>query len=177
MNHPCPHARARGESGVALVEFALILPLLMLILLGILDFGRAFNYWLDQTHIANEGSRWAIVNTNPGTSSLQKYLQCSADTNELKNGGTSSVPDPLTVTISFPLNPSTGTSGQVGDPVAVTTSTKFNLLPFIGKAASNPTGLNLTASSIMRLEQPPTYLAGDGGPGPGKTGLGGTPCP
>ena len=170
MTPPVPHSRARGESGVALVEFALILPLLMLLLLGMLDFGRAFNYWIDQTHIANEGSRWAIVNTNPGTGgqTLQKYLQCSANTTELKNGGTSSVPDPLTVNIEF-LG-----ALAVGQPVKVTASTTFNLIPFIGDAASNLTGLNLAASSTMRLEQPPPYVYSLGA---GGTGPGGTACP
>ena len=149
----------------------------MLLLLGMLDFGRAFNYWLDQTHIANEGSRWAIVNTNPGagaspSQTLQRYLQCSADTRELKNGGTSSVPNPMTVTISFP-------SGQaLTQPVKVTTSTTFNLIPFIGRAASNITGLNLTASSTMRIEQPPSTVPIGSwayGGGTGGTGVGGCP--
>ena len=47
-----PHGR---EAGVALVEFALVLPLLLVILFGMLDFGKAFNYWIDTTHLANSG--------------------------------------------------------------------------------------------------------------------------
>ena len=174
MTHPNPQGERRGEAGVALVEFALILPILMLLLLGMLDFGRAFNYWLDQTHVANEGSRWAIVNHNPSTvpsQTLQKYLQCTADTKELRNGGTNSVPFPMTVTIAF-LG-----AQQVGEPVKVTASTTFNLIPFIGKAAGNLTGLNLAASSTMRLEQPPSGTAFVYLPGAGGTGPGGTPCP
>ena len=167
MTPPSPHARARRESGVALVEFALILPLLMLLLLGMLDFGRAFNYWLDETHIANEGSRWAIVNTNGlalGGQTLQQYLKQTADTTELRNGGTSSVPNALQVYI--PTLPA-----QVGHPVKVCVKTTFNLIPFIGAAASNLTGLNLTASSTMRLEQLPTTYSS----GYGSTGSGGQP--
>ena len=81
MNHPSPHARARGESGVALVEL-----------------------FSDPAH--------------PGAGSgltLQKYLWQSANTNELRN-----------------------------------------LIPFIGKAASNLTGLKLRAEPTMRLEQVPS---------------------
>ena len=171
MKQRSPHSDRRREAGVALVEFALILPLLMLILLGMLDFGRAFNYWLDETHIANEGSRWAIVNTNGltlGGQSLQQYLKGTADTTELRNGGTSSVPNALQVYI--PTLPA-----QVGHPVKVCVKTTFNLIPFIGTAANNVTGLNLTASSTMRLEVlPTTYSSGFGG-----TGTGGPPswCP
>ena len=78
---------------MALTEFALILPLLMVLFLGILDFGKAFNYWIDQTHLANEGARWAAVNKNPGgaTLTLQQYIASKANTNELKSGGTDSV--------------------------------------------------------------------------------------
>ena len=46
----------------------LVLPLLLVILFAMLDFGRVFNYWIDSTHLANEGARWAVVNNNPNTS-------------------------------------------------------------------------------------------------------------
>jgi Flp pilus assembly protein TadG len=54
-----------GESGAVLVEFVLVLPLLLVLLFGMLDFGKAFNYWIDETHLANEGARFAAVNKNP----------------------------------------------------------------------------------------------------------------
>ena len=44
------------ERGVALVEFALVAPILLVLLFGMLDFGRVFNYWIDATHLANEGA-------------------------------------------------------------------------------------------------------------------------
>ncbi len=67
----------RDESGVALVEFAFVLPLLLVLLLGIIDFGRAFNHWIDATHLANVGARYATVNKNPGATgqTLQQYIQ------------------------------------------------------------------------------------------------------
>jgi hypothetical protein len=40
--------RLRDESGAALVEFALILPVFALILFGALDLGKAYNYWIDE---------------------------------------------------------------------------------------------------------------------------------
>src|SRR6187431_1979562 len=91
------------ERGVALVEFALVAPILLVLLFGMLDFGRVFNYWIDATHLSNEGARWAVVNKNPASSgTLQQYIQAQADTNELRNGGSSSVPSALQVCISFP---------------------------------------------------------------------------
>ena len=148
------------ESGVALVEFALVLPLLLLLLFGMLDFGKAFNYWIDETHLANETARWAVVNTNPGGGTLQSYVLSQADTTELKNGGSSSVPNKAQVCISFPTNTQTGTSGQVGDPVQVTVSVTYDWMPFIN-SSTGLTNVTLTGQSTMRLEAKPTnYTAG-----------------
>jgi Flp pilus assembly protein TadG len=141
------------EDGASLVEFALVLPVLVLLLFGMLDFGKAFNYWIDETHLANEGARWAVVNRNPGGGSLQQYLVDQATTDELRNGGTASIANPAEVCISFP----NGTS-NVGDPVLVTVSATYNWLPVIGLDAAETT---ITGSSHMRLEALPTnYSAG-----------------
>jgi Flp pilus assembly protein TadG len=150
--------RSRGESGQALVEFALVLPLLLTVLLGLIDFGKAFNYWIDETHMANLGARLAAVNapsTDTGGMSLQQYVQGQADTTELRNGGTSSVPTKAQVCVSFP----NGTA-NVGDPVTVTVNVTYDYLPFIGKAISQA-GVNVSGSATMRLEATPTnYSAG-----------------
>jgi Flp pilus assembly protein TadG len=141
------------EDGASLVEFALVLPVLVLLLFGMLDFGKAFNYWIDETHLANEGARWAVVNRNPGGGSLQQYLVDQATTDELRNGGTASIASPAEVCISFP----NGTS-NVGDPVLVTVSATYNWLPVIGLDTAQTT---ITGSSHMRLEAVPTnYAAG-----------------
>jgi Flp pilus assembly protein TadG len=149
-----------GESGAVLVEFALVLPLLLLLLFGLLDFGKAFNYWIDETHLANAGARWATVNNNPGSGTLQQYILSQADTPELRTGGTSTVPSAAQVCISFPTNAQSGTSGQVGDPVRVIVSTEYNWLPFVGNRLTS-THVTLTGSATMRLEAKPTsYGAG-----------------
>jgi len=62
--------RFSDEKGTSLVEFALIAPVLMLVLFGLLDFGKALNYWNNDTHLAAEGARWAVVNTDPGSGTL-----------------------------------------------------------------------------------------------------------
>lgn len=147
-----PH---NGEAGVSLVEFALVLPLLLVLLFGMLEFGKAFNYWIDSTHLANAGARWAVVNKNPGSGTLQQYVQQQADTPELRNGGTASVPGPLEVCISFPNG-----SANVGDPVHVRASVTYNWLPFLGTRLGIAQ-TTITGSATMRLEaQPSNYGAG-----------------
>ena len=78
--------RSSNERGAALVEFALVLPLLLVLVFGMLEFGKAFNYWIDTTHLANEGARWAVVNHNPGSGTLQEYVKSRANTVELRDG-------------------------------------------------------------------------------------------
>ena len=47
----------RDDRGAAAVEFALVLPILLLLLGGIIDFGFAFNTQISLTHAAREGVR------------------------------------------------------------------------------------------------------------------------
>ena len=149
--------RLKRESGQALVEFALLLPLFMMIVVGIIQFGVGLNYWLDMQRIANQGARWAVVNKFPGCSSAPD-TQCSTPTlqgylaSEPVSGGLKPC-----VTIAFPV-----TTKNVGDPVKVELTNPFTFLPYVrlGK-------ITLSANATMRLEQKP---------GRYSDGLGGTTC-
>lgn len=54
---PAARLGTAPDRGAVAVEFGLILPLLLLILLGIIDFGRAFNAQVTLTQAAREGAR------------------------------------------------------------------------------------------------------------------------
>jgi len=144
---------ARGERGVALAEFALVAPLALLLLFGIFDFGKAINYWIDETHLANEGARWAVVNRNPATSgTLQNYILDQADTAQLRSGAS--------VVINTCDADASGTVG-VGDPVQVRVSYTYNWLPLISGALGGITSTTLTGTATMRLEQAPSNYTPD----------------
>lgn len=51
----------RADRGAAAVEFALVLPLLLLVLFGLIDFGRALNAQIALTQAAREGVRLAAL--------------------------------------------------------------------------------------------------------------------
>lgn len=53
--------RADGDRGVTAVEFAIILPLLLMLVFGIVEFGRAYQARLTVTHAAREGVRVLAV--------------------------------------------------------------------------------------------------------------------
>lgn len=138
------------------IEFALVLPFILLFLFLITDFGRLFNYLNDMNQIAANGARLAAVNNYPGSS----VLRGQGDTSEFRNatGGTH-LPGGVSVCVSFP----NGGATAVGNPVKVAVSGTFHVVPFLTKAFSK-VGLNpnipITGTSTMRLEQTPTYAAG-----------------
>jgi Flp pilus assembly protein TadG len=151
-----PHLRSLllRQDGQALAEFALVIFPLCLLLFGMIDLGRAFNYWNDATHLTAEGARYAAVNRKPDPGSalsLQAQIRNQADTDELRDGGTSSVESASQVCLDFP----NGTS-NIGDPVRVRMTFTYKWLPLIG-VLSTP----IESSAVMRLEAPPTtYSAG-----------------
>ena len=57
--------RKRREEGAALVEFAVLAPLLILLVLGIVEFGWLFGQFNDVRHGAREGGRFAAVASAP----------------------------------------------------------------------------------------------------------------
>jgi Flp pilus assembly protein TadG len=142
----------RDERGTAVVEFAIIALPLCLIVFGILDFGRALNYYNNMTQLAGQGARAATVNQNPnggaatpiggGTPSFQQVLACDGASGELRKGVTVNV-------ASVPAN--------VGDPVTITASYQFHFLPLLKIGT-----ITLSATSTQRNEwtSTPTYSAG-----------------
>ena len=58
--------REKKEDGQAMVEFALILPIFLLILCGIIDFGWLFYNQISLNNACREGARYAVVNTADG---------------------------------------------------------------------------------------------------------------
>lgn len=168
-------ARAADESGVAMIEFGIVVPVLLMVVIGILFFGRFMNYAIDQTHLANEGARWAAVNGYPGcpstsaapcNPSLQQFIASQVDSGELRSGSTDvtdstgNTPQGAQVCIAFPSSTGAGGTPQLGDPVTVKVKAYFHFLPFLG-FLNGGGALPVTETSTMRIEAPPTTYAAD----------------
>jgi len=59
--------RTGADQGSAAVEFALVLPVLLLILFGIIDFGRMMNARIVISQAAHEGARAVAIGADPAT--------------------------------------------------------------------------------------------------------------
>jgi Flp pilus assembly protein TadG len=159
---PRPRGQFRAlrleQRGTALVEFALVAFPLFLILFGIIDFGRALNYYNDMTQLAGQGARFAAVNQEPcktgqvsctagnATTSFQQDLAKWNDSPELKNK----------VMVCIKNNPATTT---VGSPVTVKVSYTFHFLSLISGIP-----ITLTSTQTERSEtSTPSYVQGGQG--------------
>jgi Flp pilus assembly protein TadG len=71
----------KNERGAALIETAITIPIILLISVGIFEFGRAYQTWQVMTNAAREGARIAILNEKTDTdvqTAVKDYM---------KNGG------------------------------------------------------------------------------------------
>lgn len=78
---------SRGEEGQALVEFALLAPILLLILFGIVQFGIAFRDSIALTDAVRAGARQATVSRNapdPVSSTRSAVLAAASDLDAAK---------------------------------------------------------------------------------------------
>ncbi|MGH7525149.1 MAG: TadE/TadG family type IV pilus assembly protein [Gemmatimonadales bacterium] len=97
---------ARAEEGQALVEFALVMPLVLLFLVGIIEFGRAWNEHLVVTDAARAGARSAVVTDGISADSVKKTMAAVLVANGIDTAGWATIidpADPTTVPSGAPL--------------------------------------------------------------------------
>jgi len=149
--------RSRGQG---LVEFALVLPVLLLVLFGVIDLGRAVYAYSTITNAARTGSRVAIVDQDTSTTctNVPVPAKCAAANQAVALGIT-----PSNVTITF----CTTDKDCVTDPSQVCTTVKiidceavvtvpytFTLItPVLSAIFPDPPGLLLSSTTKMAVER------------------------
>jgi Flp pilus assembly protein TadG len=128
-------ARVPREGGAALVEFAVVMPFLILMILGIIEFGYFLGEFNDVRHGAREGARAAAVN--------------AGDNASLDNETCDSMDLTSNVTVEF----TDGATGSIGDTGIVTVSANPGSLSGLGLIEIFlPNTIESTVE--FRLEQP-----------------------
>lgn len=111
-----------SERGAVAVEFAIVAPLLVMLLLGIMEFSRAYNTQASLSAAAREGVRVMAISNDPGAAktaakntavSLQPVLvDANIAFTNLDTGTTTCAPgNRMTITITYNLSTMTGIAG------------------------------------------------------------------
>lgn len=146
------HGRA-GQRGQGLVETALVMPIIILIFLGIFDFGRAVLYYNSVSEAARNGSRIAIVN------------QTSADICQVVSERATAIALPATcapnaTAVGVWHVSGCGSPATIDCQQTVRVNYRFTAItPIIGGLLGP---INLTSTSIVRVERScPLLLPGE----------------
>ncbi len=139
--------RSRSEEGAQLVEFALVLPLLLLVMLGIAEFGFMFQRYEVVTNAAREGARLAVL---PGYADADVKARVAAYLSSGRVPTTGSNPTVVIENVSIPVGG--GRPAISAKRVTVTYTYTYQFLnalaAFFGSRAAFP----LNAVSEMRSE-------------------------
>ncbi|MCR4397391.1 MAG: pilus assembly protein [Firmicutes bacterium] len=125
----------RDESGTAMVELGLVLPVFILVLIGIAEFGWLLNAYVTVQHAAREGARLGIAGADD--SAIVARVESAAYPM-----------DPSRLTVSISPEPSLRLRGQ---PMTVTVQYAHRFMtPLIGSVLGET--VTVTGSIDMRVE-------------------------
>jgi Flp pilus assembly protein TadG len=141
-----------GDDGQSMIEAALTLPIVLLVCVGIFEFGRAFQTWQVLTNAAREGARIAVTPT-PVPGGVQTIVRNYMTDGQLSTPAIASA----TVTVDPTATVGIG-GGATASATVVTISYPFQfavLQPVARLVASGSTvgsSFSMTASAKMRNE-------------------------
>lgn len=158
MNTQAIHRSARSRSwrrGGSAVEAALVLPVVITFLFGILEYGRYVMTLQVMTNAAREGAHYALTHTQPVTIAGTTYGNATTDVTNIINkslGGQQLVGQNVQIYASDSLGNNIGSwnNAQVGESVCVKITGNYRVL--MGTMLFLPTNIPVSLQSVMRSE-------------------------
>jgi Flp pilus assembly protein TadG len=156
------HRRRERSLGQSLVEFALILPLFMFLLLLAVDFGRFFYTYIELNNMAREGAAYAAANPTTDNATLTTVALRESNVQSQRGEGTVTAAAACIDSSGASLACSSALGGAgAGNRVTVTVGETFTFLtPLIGNFW--PGGLQVGTSATAAVA---VYAASGGTPG------------
>lgn len=131
------------------MEFALVFPLLVLLLVGIVEFGWVFAQYLDVRHGAREGARIAAVNYPEGSDPpLLVRTAPNRDALVAETCSRMNVASSIVVTIE--------SAGGEDDPITVTAAAPVDTVSGLLEWAL-PSSMTVSSTTVLHAEQPATW--------------------
>jgi Flp pilus assembly protein TadG len=140
-----------------MVEFALILPVMILLLLGAIDFGRLFFTYIQVTNAAREAAAFAAADPTVSQATVAARADQEAKTQSQRGEGSLAVDAPICQTVAVPpvtvsCATAQATNTGTGNQVLVNVSRPFTFLtPIIGNMFGT---LTLSASAASPIDNP-----------------------
>lgn len=129
-----------GEKGAVAVEFALILPIFLVLVLGIFEFGRAFNIQVSLSEAAREAARYAAI----------QYADEDYSDEDAQNAGVSAAPSVALVQDDVALTYDDGACSPGDNVTATVTFNTTYLTGLPGLIPGMPTDLSISSRGVMR---------------------------
>jgi hypothetical protein len=143
--------RSGSRRAQSLVEFALVLPLILVLVLGAIDFGRAFFSWVELTNASRVGANYAA--THPDAWALNNTTQKTEYATLVHDSG---IGDVCTISASDPTFPDG--SRDLGNRARVDLTCNFSLVaPFLQVFFGDP--IHLKADSTFPIRRGCTNCA------------------
>ena len=163
--------RTRSDRAQSLVEFALIVPMLLILVFGIIDFGMGLRAYISVSSATREGARFATVGNAPGTFTSGGAGECNGTTTTTTVGKVCGTISGLNLSnvqnvqvqvcdTASPPNCTAATTANMlsGNSVRVTASYQYHYITpvkaLINLVSAGALGNSLTISSTtdMRIE-------------------------
>ena len=136
-----------SDEGAELIEYALVLPMLLLVVLGIAEFGFMFQRFEVITNAAREGARIAVL---PGYSTADVQNRVTAYVTQGRVPTTVTNPTVAVIDVDIPVPGRPAISAR---RVTVTYTHNYMFLPGIGALFGNTyAAVPITAVAEMRME-------------------------
>ncbi len=135
--------RLNNEKGIAAIEFGLILPILLVLIMGIIDFGLLMTSRASMVSASREGARAGIVKTVPSVTAADIGTIVR---NALTNSGWDEA-DVALVDVDV-----TGVGGAFGTDLTVGVNSNYSFLVLSHLVPSIADQLLLNASTTMKME-------------------------
>jgi Flp pilus assembly protein TadG len=150
--------RLRADGAQSLLEFALILPMLLILVFGIIDFGMGLRAYISVSAATREGARYASVGNPGGTFTSGGSGECNGSTSTTAVGRVCKTLDGLnladisSVAVTYPNGHAPGNSVHVSASYHYHYITPVHGIVNFLSGGSMPNYLTITSATDMRLE-------------------------
>lgn len=130
-----------NQAGAVAIEFALLAPLFLALVFGIVEFGYIMYAKSVITNASREGSRYGVIYSNPRPTSTQ----VEARVREYLTGASATINTNATVTV-------TGAAGASGSQLTVTVNLPYTFIVLPNMVQGLTGNITLSGVTVMRIE-------------------------